>query len=86
MAWRRGVSLTHCVRVPARAQGGIHTADGGRSVLASAVRRWHARITTIHQREFPNVPNPNKADVVNTAVAAMARVKGTARPYECDAL
>ena len=38
------------------------------------------------RREFPALPNPNQSDAVNTAVAAMARVKGTAHPFECDAL
>ena len=66
--------------------GGIHTADGGVSQHVSTVKALRARITTVHRREFPALPNPNQSDVVNTAVAAMARVKGTAHPCECDAL
>ena len=34
----------------------------------------------------PSLPNPSHAGVVYTAVAAMARVKETAHPYECGAL
>ena len=66
--------------------GAIHSADGGASHLTSTVKALRARITTVHRREFPALPNPNHADVVITAVAAMARVKGTAHPLECDAL
>ena len=50
------------------------------------MKAFRARITTVHQREFPSRPNPSHAGVVNTAVATMARVKGTAHPCECGAL
>ena len=66
--------------------GAINSADGGASHLTSTVKYLRARISTVHRREFPALPNPNQSDVVNTAVAAMARVKGTAHPFECDAL
>ena len=66
--------------------GAINSADGGASHLTSTVKCLRARITTVHRREFPALPNPSHADVVNTAVSAMARVKGTAHPFECDAL